>query len=234
MALIVTADRIIAPATLHFPPTAGLTDLAAPLFADLTASDDTGASYQVNFTEGGWAGSTWTGTIVFRPPPSPGARLLTVSGPNGPVLRAQLTPDPAAGQPLATATPLPDSPGERLLIRRAEALLGALASPGRPMARPAAGPQVMRPLGLSFLGTAPPSPVTPAVGPSPAAVFSGGMRDREPDLAEVIGILEEARILSPLSPVPATLAVLSRVLGLDGQPPQALGLGGHRRSIQFG
>jgi hypothetical protein len=145
MALIVTTDRVIAPATLHFPPSAGLTDLAAPSFADLTASDDTGTSYQINFTEGGWAGSTWTGTIVFRPPPSPAARLLTVSGPNGPVLRAQLGPDPAAGQLAATATPLPDSPGERLLIRRAEALLGALASPGRPALRRAAGNAAPRP-----------------------------------------------------------------------------------------
>ncbi|HEX3965258.1 MAG TPA: hypothetical protein VHZ03_52870 [Trebonia sp.] len=89
----------------------------------------------------------------------------------------------------------------------------------------------MRPLGLSFLGTAPPSPVTPAVGPSPTAVFSSGARDREPDLAEVIGVLEEARILSPLSPVPATLAALSQVLGLAGQSPQVLGLGGQSPQV---
>jgi len=209
--VLVTADRIIAPATLRFPPSAGLTDLAAPSFADLTARDDTGASYRVNFTEGGWAGSTWTGIILFRPPPSPAARLLTVSGPNGPVLRAQLTPDPAAGQPVATVTPLADSPGERLLIRRAEALLGALAdpdSPGRhryldaPTARRAAVAQVMRPFAPGFPGTAPLSPASP----SPVM--------REPDLAEAIEVLEGARILSPLSPIPGRVAALSRALGL--------------------
>ena len=61
MALIITANRMIAPATLRFPPSAGLTDLAAPSFADLIATDDTGANYKVNFTDRGWAGSTWPG-----------------------------------------------------------------------------------------------------------------------------------------------------------------------------
>jgi hypothetical protein len=216
---------MIAPATLRFPPSAGLTDLEAPSFADLTASDDIGSAYQVSFTDGGWTGSTWTGTMLLRPPPPPGARLLTISSPNGPVLRAQLNPDPAARQPVATVVPLADSPGERLLIRRAEALL-ALASPDSPAWHlgPAAPPvrgvaiaRAMPPVGLSFTGTAPPSPVAPAVGPSPMAVVSGGgTPGREPDLAEVIAILEGARILSPLSPIPAKVAALAQVLGGTG------------------
>ena len=236
MALIVTAERMVAPATLRFPPSAGLTDLAAPSFADLTASDDTGHGYQVSFTDGGWTGSTWTGTIVFRPTPPPDAQLLTVTGPNGPVLRAQLSHDPAARPPVTTMTPLADSPGERLLIRRAEALIGAFVSPdtpGRhllpdlPPGRRAGTPRFMRPLGLTFPGTAPPSPVTPGTGPSPAAVFSRGVADREPDLAEVIEILEGARILSPLSPIPARLAALSRALGEAAHPEGAHPEGAH-------
>ena len=225
MALIVTGDRMIAPATLRFPPSAGLAELEAPSFADLTASDDIGSSYQVSFTDGGWTGSTWTGTMLLRPPPPPGARLLTITSPNGPVLRAQLNPDPAARQPVATIVPLADSPGERLLIRRAEALL-ALASPDSPawhvgpaaLAKPrVAVARAVPPVGLSFAGTAPPNPVTPAVGPSPIAVVSGGgTPDREPDLAEVIAILEGARILSPLSPIPAKVAALAQVLGGTG------------------
>jgi hypothetical protein len=224
MALIVTADRMIAPATLRFPPSAGLTELAAPSFADLTASDDVGSSYQVSFTDGGWTGSTWTGTVLLRPLPSPGARQLTVNGPNGPVLRAQLNPDPAARQPAATVVPLADTPGERLLIRLAEAMLGALASPDSPgwhldptrpgIRRPGVA-QVMRAVGPSLPGPLPPSPVTPVVGPSPLAVAYSAS-DREAYLAEIIGILEGARILSPLSPIPATLAALFQALGLAG------------------
>ncbi len=237
MALIVTRDRMIAPATLRFPPSAGLTELAAATFADLSASDDTGASYRVNFTDGGWAGSTWTGTILFRPPPAPGARLLTVNGPNGPVLRARLDPVAAAGQPVASAQPLADTPGERLLIRRAEALLGALASPDSPghhrypdapTARRVAVAQLKWSTNLGFPGTTPPSTVTPATGPVPAAVFSSGPGERKADLAEVIEILEGARILSPLSPVPGRLAALSAALDPAGRAERGGGLAARR------
>jgi hypothetical protein len=232
MALIVTGDRMIAPATLAFPPSAGLTDLAAPSFADLEASDDTSASYQVSFTHGAWAGSTWTGTVLLRPPPSPRARLLTITGPNGPVLRAQLSPDPPAREPRAAVAPLAESPGERLLIRRAEAMLGALALPGAPgwhidpagpgLRRPG-GPQVMRVVTPGFPGTLPPSPVTPAAGPSPLALAYSVTEERGPGLEEVIAVLEGARVLSPLSPVPARVAALSMALGGTALGGTALG-----------
>jgi hypothetical protein len=149
---------------------------------------------------------------LFRPPPSPDARLLTVTGPNGPVLRVQLTADPAAGQPAATVVPVPDSPGERLLIRRAEALLGGHVFPDGPAgptasaARLTAVAQAMLPFDPSLPPVAPPSP----------AMFARGVSGREPPLAEVIEVLEGARILSPLSPVPARLATLSLAIGVTG------------------
>ena len=235
MALIVAGDRMIAPATMRFfPLPADRGDPAAPSFADLTASDDLGSGYQVSFTEGGWAGGAWTGTMLLRPAPARGARLLTINGPNGPVLRAPLTPGPAAGQVEATAVPLPDSPGERLLIRLAETMLGTLAGPRLPrsptghagpgMMRRAGGPQFLRPARPGLPGNLPPSPVKPAVGPPPFAVASGGTREPRAGLAEIIEVLEGARALSPLSRVPAAVAALSQALGvagladLDGDP----------------
>src|SRR5215469_6907799 len=131
MALVITTDRMIAPATMRFPPSAGLDELEGPSFADLTGSDDAGTDYQLTFTDGAWAGSSWTGTIQLRPPPPPSARLLTINSPNGPALLIPLTSPPARPVP-GPVTAVDDSPGERLLIRRAEALLGMLSGPGRP------------------------------------------------------------------------------------------------------
>ncbi len=129
MALIRTADRALAPAVLQFP--------AAPIeppdteigpLTTLTATDDLGTSYRIGFPDGTWAGSTWTGTISLHPAPPPAVTRLEISSPNGPVLRADLSAAPARHlAPVVALEPVRESPGERVLTRRAEAMLAALA-----------------------------------------------------------------------------------------------------------
>lgn len=127
MALILTADRAVAPATLFFPPLLGPPESGIPAFAALTGTDDLGTSYRLGFTDGTWAGSTWTGTVLFRPAPPEAARWLSISSPNGPLLRADI-PDAPAGTaaPGMVPEPVTESPGERLLARHAEAMLAGL------------------------------------------------------------------------------------------------------------
>jgi hypothetical protein len=126
MALIRTTGRALAPAVLHFSPAIALLD-EFPL-TTLTVTDDLGTYYRLGFPDGSWAGSTWTGTISLHPAPPPPARRLEVIGPNGPVLRADLNTAPD-GQvaPVTLLGPATQSPGERLLTRRAEGMLAALA-----------------------------------------------------------------------------------------------------------
>jgi hypothetical protein len=130
MALIRTDDRALAPAVLHFSPIALLDTEIAPL-TTLTATDDAGTDYRLGFPGGTWAGSTWTGTISLHPAPPATARRLEISSPNGPVLRADLTTaEPAAGAPVMVPGPAAESPGERLLARRAEGMLATLGRVG--------------------------------------------------------------------------------------------------------
>ena len=129
MSLIRTADRALAPAVLHFSPApiAPFGTDVAPL-TTLTATDDQGTGYRLGFPDGMWAGSTWTGTIALHPAPPPAATRLVIIGPNGPVLRADLTAPPAAlAAPVVGVGPAAESPGERLFTRRAEGLLATLA-----------------------------------------------------------------------------------------------------------
>jgi hypothetical protein len=137
MALILTGDRALAPMTIYFPaganqpgfpPAAGLPGGGAPPLTTLAATDNLGTRYRLGFTDSTWAGSTWTGTVIFRPAPPPAARRLEIIGPNGRLLRVEITADPAGGTaPGAAVRPVAESPGERLLTRRAEAMLAALA-----------------------------------------------------------------------------------------------------------
>ena len=169
-----------------------------------------------------WTGSTRTGTILFRPTPSPGRAVVAYR--HRPERSCPLRPghpDPAAGQPVATVVPSSGQPRGALLIR-AEALLGDLASPAcRGPARPP-GPQVNGPLGLSFLGTAAP--------PSPAS--RRPLARRQPPssrAAREIASQTWPRSLkssrrhdpSPLKWSRRWVAVLSQVLGLAGQFPRA-------------
>jgi hypothetical protein len=129
MALVLTDSQVLAPTTLQFPPSAGLPELQIPPWAKLTATDDRGTSYQLTFANGTWAGSTWTGTIMLRPAPPDDARLIMISNENGYVFRARI-PAPDEGTTSAAVSPVPESPGERLLARRAEAMLATLPSGG--------------------------------------------------------------------------------------------------------
>jgi hypothetical protein len=130
MALIRTADRALAPAVLQFPAAAPIEPLSTEVgpLTTLTATDDLGTSYRIGFPDGTWAGSTWTGTISLHPAPPPAVRRLEISSPNGPVLRASLSANSAGHlAPVLTLEPVEESPGERVLTRRAEAMLAALA-----------------------------------------------------------------------------------------------------------
>ena len=129
MALIRTADRVLAPAVLHFSavPIEQLATEIGPL-TTLTATDDLGTSYRIGFPDGTWAGSTWTGTISLHPAPPPAISRLEIISPNGPVLRADLATAPTGRlAPVLMLEPVTESPGERVLTRRAEAMLAALA-----------------------------------------------------------------------------------------------------------
>jgi hypothetical protein len=130
MALVLTDGQVLAPATLQFPPSAGLPELQVPPWAKLTATDDRGTPYRLTFANGTWAGSTWTGTIMLRPAPPDDARLLMISNENGHVFRARIPAPDEDTMPAAAVSPVPESPGERLLARRAEAMLATLPSGG--------------------------------------------------------------------------------------------------------
>jgi hypothetical protein len=123
MALVITPERVLAPATFRLPPSAGIPDLQLPPWADLSAADDAGTPYRLSFANGTWTGSTWTGTIMLYPPPPAVVRTLTITSHHGPLCRIRLTPGKT---PREEAADTEHSPGERLLIRHAEALLASL------------------------------------------------------------------------------------------------------------
>jgi hypothetical protein len=209
MALVLAPDQVLAPATLRFPPSAGLPELQVPPWADLSATDNLGTRYRITFANGTWAGSTWTGTIMLRPAPPDAARWITIASQNGQLLRAEIPATPGGGgggggggdgdgdgggpsgdrggagpgedmaDSGATIRPVRESPGERLLARRAEAMLAALPSGG----------------------------------------LAQGHAASKHELAELIEILEAAGLLSPLSAVPRQLAGLGQLLGLLGDGP---------------
>jgi hypothetical protein len=140
MALILMADRALVPATVFFPPSDGPADSETPPFAQLTGTDDAGTEYRLGFSDGTWAGSAWTGTVIFVPAPPAAARWLSIISPNGPLLRADIrSAPPVVAPPRPVVGPVPETPGERLLTRRAEAMLAANAL-GYPVERGQPGP----------------------------------------------------------------------------------------------
>lgn len=128
MALYVLGGKALAPATLCFSPSAGTPESDVPVLAGLTATDNLGTAYRLAFTDSTWAGSIWTGTLQLIPAPPAAASRLDIISPTGPLLRTEITaalPGPAAPGP--APRPVTESPGERLLTRRAEGMLAAIA-----------------------------------------------------------------------------------------------------------
>jgi hypothetical protein len=199
MAIIVTAGRMFAPAVLRFPqqppaPGGSFNPQAAPSFADLTATDDVGTGYMVSFIDSQWAGGTWTGTLMLRPAPPSHARVLTVTSLNGLILRAPLTSAPQPGLATCEVTDATDSPGERMLTRRAESLITAFALGGR------------------------------RANPGSSLAKAAVVLSKAPGIiteAEVRRTLEAAGALSPLSPVPGQLAALGEWVAAAGAPGSA-------------
>jgi hypothetical protein len=128
LSLLVTADRaqalVFAPLRPAIAGSAGFTGFPEP-FARITAADDRGTAYQVNFRGGGTV-TQWEGQLVIDPPPPAGARWLELStGPDAPRLRIDLT----AGPPVSDVTvqPQDSQPGEQLLEHAAQQILASSA-----------------------------------------------------------------------------------------------------------
>lgn len=167
MALIITADRAVAPATLYFPPDADPSDAGMRPFAELTGTDDLGTAYQLGFIGGSWAGSAWTGTVMFLPAPPAAARSLEIISPNGQLLRVDITAALARGPaPGLAVEPTAESPGERLLARQAEAMLTALA-----LSRP---PGQSQPTVTEMVATLEAAGVLSPLSPAPARLAALG------------------------------------------------------------
>lgn len=206
MALIRTADRALAPAVLHFSaaPIAPFGTDIAPL-TTLTATDDQGTGYRLGFPDGSWAGSTWTGTISLHPAPPPAARRLVIIGPNGPLLRAELTAPPAGpAAPVIGAGPATESPGERVFTRRAEGLLAAVAR-----AIPD-GPGPRMPDTEEFTAILEAAGVLSPLSPAPARLAA---------LGQLLGLAEEG----PASEVPSRWTALIAYYGRRRRPAPVTG-----------
>jgi len=131
-------------------------------------------------------GPEWTSQISLRPTPPPGIRWLDIAASAGPAVRIDL----GQGGPTANGEPEVSeaklSPGEHLLILLAEQLLTVAPEFPRDLRRQLA-----------------------AASPGPLQAMAAGLGD-------IVGGLEAADLLSPLSPVPARLAALCASLGIGG------------------
>jgi hypothetical protein len=124
--------------------------------------------------------------LSLRPAPPGDIRWLEISPPPGPAARIDLSAaNGAAADPGPRVSEAELSPGEFLLTMLAERLL-TLA--------PEFAGGLRRPLG--------------AVSPGPLQAMASALGD-------IIGALEAADVLSPLSPVPGRLAALCASLGVD-------------------
>jgi hypothetical protein len=118
LSLVLTADAAMLPAVVHIrkspsgPVVAAVRTYILP-FQAMTAVDDAGRSYRLDFTGGGHA-DVWEGHFTVDPVPPPGARWLQVtSGSGEPAARIDLTAP--AGAADATVERAPSTAGERLL-----------------------------------------------------------------------------------------------------------------------
>lgn len=118
LSLVLTADAAMLPAVVHIrkspsgPVVAAVRAYILP-FQAMTAVDDGGRSYRLDFTGGGHA-DVWKGHFTVDPVPPPGARWLQVTSASGePAGRIDLTAP--AGAADATVEEAPSTAGERLL-----------------------------------------------------------------------------------------------------------------------
>lgn len=128
LSLLVTAERAQALVIARLRPAiAGGTGFAGfpQPFETMTAADDRGTGYQVQFNGGG-DGFQWEGRVHLDPAPPAGARWLELAiGAGPPRLRIDLTaPPPASG---VTTQPRPGQPGEQLLEHVAQQILASSA-----------------------------------------------------------------------------------------------------------
>ncbi|HEY2521138.1 MAG TPA: hypothetical protein VGJ19_13580 [Streptosporangiaceae bacterium] len=124
LSLLVTAERAQALAIAPMRPAIaggpGLAGFPEP-FMKITATDDRGTEYQVNFYGGG-NGTHWEGRLVIEPAPPAGTRWLELTiGDAAPRARIDLTaPAPPAN---VSTRPQDRPPGEQLLEHMAQQIL---------------------------------------------------------------------------------------------------------------
>jgi hypothetical protein len=131
LSLLVTADRarvlVFAPLRSAIPGSAGFAGFPEP-FSRITAADDRGTGYEVNF-RGGGSGLQWQGHLAIVPAPPAGARWLELAtGDAAPRVRIDLTVPPLPAE--VTVRPQDRQPGEQLLEHAAQQIL-ASSSAGR-------------------------------------------------------------------------------------------------------
>ncbi len=131
LSLLVTVDRarvlVFAPLRSAIPGSAGFAGFPEP-FSQITAADDRGTAYEVNF-RGGGSGLQWQGHLTIVPAPPAGARWLELAiGDTAPRVRIDLTVPPPPAE--VTVRPQDRQPGEQLLEHAAQQIL-ASSSAGR-------------------------------------------------------------------------------------------------------
>jgi hypothetical protein len=218
MALILTADRALAPATLFLPASDGRSSPEAgpPPFTQLTGTDDAGTGYRLGFSNGTWAGSAWTGTVIFFPSPPAAARWLAIMSPNGPLLRVDVTAAaPAAATPIAMLGPVPETLGERLLTRRAEAMLAANAL-GYPLegGQPRQGEAVAALEGAGVLAPLSPAPARLSALGQLLGLATQGPADEVP--ARWKAVMTHYGRRKRLNPVSGTATIAAELPEIDG------------------
>jgi hypothetical protein len=206
-------------------------------FEEFTVTDDRGARYGLDAKPG--SDPQWASEISLRPAPPQDIRWLDIAAPGHAAVRVRLDPGGAGGvrgggHPRAREVPRgrashggsggmgPPGEGSQQGLRPA----GPPAADDRPQVsdtKLSPGEHLLVMMAERLLTTAPGVPVR--LGQR-AAAPSARLRAMAAGLGDVVGALEAADVLSPLSPVPARLATLCASLDLDGHgitvPPTAV------------
>lgn len=215
MAIVIIANQALVPATLYFSPDACSPPSLVPPFGNLAVTDDLGTSYRLEFLDSGWVGSAWTGTIVFLPAPPAAAGWLSIIGPNGPLFHVNITGAPHGGLTPGLVEPTAESPGERLVTRRAEAMLAALALGHAPGRIQYSLPEVMATLeGAGALSPLSPAPARIAALGQLLGLPTHGPADKVPARwMDVLAFYGRRRRQAPLT---GTAAIAAELPEIDG------------------